>query len=451
MNNFSNKYINNFQNLKNSIVGLEIEFFSKDNFIKTLEKLNNTLKGKEVWGINQYHSDFIPTDKIFKIEPDYSGGSEMIELITGPMSWVEARLILIKMLVYIRDNGYTDEHCSIHINISFNKESNYDIQNLDLMKLILNFDEDYVYSKFPNRRGNIYSRSIKNIIPFTGWKDPNIAFNILINNLRLPENTKYYGINVNKKYEGYLEYRYIGGTDYQNKIDEVLELFDYFILQTIKGITEPLNDEDNIKLLAYLERNINWYKQYNTYDEFLGNIDGINIQVDKQKQYELIQMSWNNFNDMLFEFIINVGNISNAIINYNSTNSRLEIVGANIQDITNVYSVDFIDCVIHNCTLYNCDIIDTTINEGHIHNCNVYDSKIENSKLMDSKATNFTELLNCVFDGGQLNCVMKNGVFRSGHIMQDAEIDNTVKMANKDSFWQVNPNSKKIKGLSNNG
>lgn len=447
MNSFSNKYINNFNDLKDSIVGLEVEFFSNFNFIKTLEKLNNTFIGKEVWGINQYHSDFTPTEDIFKIEPDYSGGSEMIELITGPMKWAEARLILIQMLVFIRQNGYTDEHCSIHINVSFNKESNIDIYNLNLIKLLLNFNEDFIYNKFPTRRGNIYARSISQIIPFTDWNDPEIAFNVILNSLKLPDDTKYYGINVNKKFEGYLEYRYIGGTDYETKIDEVLELFDYFILQTKKAIVDPLNEEDKIKLLAYLERNINWYKQYNSYDEFLGNIDGINIQIDKNSDYKTVKMSWDKFKTQLFNFIQNTNDISETLINYNSTTNRLEIVGAHLKDISNVYSVDFIDCNISNCTLYNCDIVNSNINLGHIHNTNIYDSKIENSKLMDCKATEFTELNNCVFDGGQLNCVMKNGVFRSGQIMQDAEIDNTVKMSNKDSFWQVDPSSKKIKGL----
>lgn len=447
MNSFSNKYINNFNDLKDSIVGLEVEFFSNFNFIKTLEKLNNTFIGKEVWGINQYHSDFTPTEDIFKIEPDYSGGSEMIELITGPMKWAEARLILIQMLVFIRQNGYTDEHCSIHINVSFNKESNIDIYNLNLIKLLLNFNEDFIYNKFPTRRGNIYARSISQIIPFTDWNDPEIAFNVILNSLKLPDDTKYYGINVNKKFEGYLEYRYIGGTDYETKIDEVLELFDYFILQTKKAIVDPLNEEDKIKLLAYLERNINWYKQYNSYDEFLGNIDGINIQIDKNGDYKTVKMSWDKFKTQLFNFIQNTNDISETLINYNSTTNRLEIVGAHLKDISNVYSVDFIDCNIYNCTLYNCDIVNSNINLGHIHNTNIYDSKIENSKLMDCKATEFTELNNCVFDGGQLNCVMKNGVFRSGQIMQDAEIDNTVKMSNKDSFWQVDPSSKKIKGL----
>lgn len=447
MNSFSNKYINDFKYLKDSKVGLEIEFFSNHSFIKTLEKLNNLFTDRQVWGINQYHSDFEPTEHKFKIEPDYSGGAEMVEFITGPLDWIDAKMILIKVLVFIRENGYTDEHCSVHINVSFNKESNLDVINLDLLKLILNFNEDYIYEKFPNRRNNIYAQTIKNIIPFTDFKEPETAFNILLNNIKLPEKTKYYGINVNKKYEGYLEYRYIGGKEYENKLDDILELMDYFVLQTRKAIVEKLDEIDNTKLLAYLDKNINWYRQYSTYDEFLANIDKIKIEVDKLDRYKPIQMNWDNFKQSLFNFIINCADINNAVINYNSNTGRLEVVGAILKDVNTIYNMDFIDCKINNCTLYSCDIINTTIDNGHIHNCNIYDSELNNCKIMESKATNYTELNYCVFDGGQLDCIMKNGVFRSGQILSEAEIDNTVKMANKDSFWQVNPNSKKIKGL----
>lgn len=449
MDNFSNKYINNYKFLKNALIGLEIEFFSNDNFIKTLEKLNNLFSDREVWGINQYHSDVEVTDTKFKIEPDYSGGAEMIEFITGPLSWIDAKMILIKVLTYIKENGFTDDHCSIHINISFDKSDNnfLDVTNLNRTKLILNFNEDFVYEKFPNRQNNIYAKSIKNIIPFSDWLNPNTAFNVLINNIQLPNNTKYYGINVNKIYEGYIEYRYIGGKDYENKLDDILTLMDYFIMQTKKAITEDLNEEDHIKLLAYLEKNINWYKQYYTYDDFLSNIKEIKIQVDKNDRYKNITMNWDNFKQKIFQFIINTNNIKNCIINYNTNNNRLEIIGAQLENVNGVFDVDFIECNIQNCTLYNCDIVYSEITNGHIHNSNIYDSKINNCKLLNVKATEWSELNNCVFDGGQLNCIMKNGVFRSGQILSDAEIDNSVKMASKDSFWHIDPTNKKIKGL----
>ena len=104
--NFNNNYIQDFNTFNNVLIGIEIEFFSKYSYVKLLEKLNVYFQDvdKLIWGFNTYHSDFTPTDKEFKIEPDYSGGPDMIELVTGPMSYTEARIVIIKMMDFIKSN-----------------------------------------------------------------------------------------------------------------------------------------------------------------------------------------------------------------------------------------------------------------------------------------------------------------------------------------------------------
>jgi hypothetical protein len=448
MNTFTNKYINSFKDLSKSNIGIEVEFYSNYKYVKTLELLNlhfnKAQSGVEVWGINQYHSNFEVTDKIFKIEPDFSGGSEMVEFITGPMKWVNSKLIIIQILDFIKKYGYTDDHCSIHINISFD---DLDVVNMDTVKMILNFDENYIYERFPQRRDNIYAKSIKKIVPYENWKNPETALNQLVQSMQLPDDTKYYGINFQKKYMNFLEFRYIGGDNFHLQIDDILELVDYFILQTRNAIENPLNEEDKIKLLSYLEENINWYKQYKSYDDFLANIDGIVITVDKIEQYKNISMHWSKFKDKLYELIKNTNTIKDAHVNYNTMTNRLEIINATIVNITNVHSIDFIDCIINNAILFKCDMIDCTVKSAHLYDCNVYESNVEESKIMGGLYTKYTELLNCLFDGGKLDCIMKDGVFRSGQILTNAEIQNTTKMANKDTFWKIEPTNKKIAGL----
>jgi len=444
MNTFNSKFINNWKDLNKSKCGLEFEFFSNHSYIKTMELLNLLFDPIEIWGFNQYHSDFEVTDKKFKIEPDYSGGSEMIELITGPLHWSDARLICIKMLEFIKKNGFTDDHSSVHINISFD---DMEVKSINPIKLILNFNEDYVYEKFPNRRNNIYARSIKWILPFEDYLDSEYAMNSIIQSLKIPDDTKYYGINLQKKWKNYLEFRYIGGKDYENKSDEILSLMDYFILQTRSAITEQLNQEDYIKLSTYLEENINWFKQYKTYDDFLSNIEGIKIEVDTDESYNNVKLNWDKLKNKLFEVIKSCENIKNATINYNSTSNRLEISDANIGNIYYIKGVDFIKCKINKATIYNCDIIDTDIIDAHIYNSNIYQSEIENSKLTNTKCTDWSELINCMFDEGILDCTMKGGVFRSGQTTENADINSDVKMANKNSFWSINPNSKKLDKL----
>lgn len=439
MNTFNSRFITNYKDLSTASVGCEFEFMSNYSYIKTLELLNLEFSPIEIWGMNQYHSGFEITDQKWLIEPDFSGGSEMIELITKNQDWLSARITLIKMMNFIKKNGYTNEYCSIHINISFTDVS---VHDLNPIKLILNFNEDFIYDKFPDRRNNIYARSIKWIVPFEDWEDSEIALNSIIQCVQIPDDTKYYGINIQKQKLGYLEFRYIGGANYENKTDDVLTLMDYFIMQTKKAIIDELIPEDNIKLLSYLEDNINWYKQYKTYNDFLANIEGIKIEIDQNPDYQTICASWDKLKNKLFQIIKSCDSIKQAVINYNETTNRLEIVNAIISNIHYLKDVDFINCQIKDCTLYYCDIIDSTIDNGHIYNSKIYESKLNGCKLSNCDALEWTELMKCMFDGGLIDCIMKDGVFRSGQIGNDANIDQTVKMSNKSDFWSISPENK---------
>ena len=120
MRKYSDKFLNQSNKLKNAVLGFEFEFYMKDlSFYKTLELLNIELAPVKVWGFRKYHSDFTPDDKNFKIEPDLSGGSNMVELVTGPLDYYDAKSYLIKITKFIQNYGYTNDKSSIHFNLSF--------------------------------------------------------------------------------------------------------------------------------------------------------------------------------------------------------------------------------------------------------------------------------------------------------------------------------------------
>ena len=133
-------------------MGIEFEFYSNLELKKTQKSLSELL-GRKIQLEEKAHSDFVPSADVFKMEPDMSGGAGLIELVTGPMPYRNARLVIVKMLGWIRENGYTSDRASIHLNMSFNpdylEEPNM-IQRMDVLKFILEFDEDRVYKYFPN-------------------------------------------------------------------------------------------------------------------------------------------------------------------------------------------------------------------------------------------------------------------------------------------------------------
>ena len=101
MKKYSDKFINQSSKLKHARIGFEFEFYMKDlSFYKTLEMLNVDLAPVKVWGFRQYHSDFTPDENNFKIEPDLSGGSNMVELVTGPLDYYDAKYYLVKIIIF---------------------------------------------------------------------------------------------------------------------------------------------------------------------------------------------------------------------------------------------------------------------------------------------------------------------------------------------------------------
>ena len=236
MKKYSEKFIHEYNKLSRSKVGFEFEFYMKDlSFYKTLELLNKDLSPVKVHGFRQYHSDFTPDSKNFKIEPDLSGGSNMVELVTGPLEYNDAKYYLIKIIKFIQNYGYTNEKSSIHFNISF-FDGDKNLNDLNVLKLILNTDEDEIYRFYPSRKGNIYAKSVKQIIPYKEYDFFNIPIDSVKNNLMLPDN-KYFGINFlninNNKSTQRVEYRYIGGKDYEKNIGNI-DLYWIVIIQLIR-------------------------------------------------------------------------------------------------------------------------------------------------------------------------------------------------------------------------
>ena len=426
MEKYSNKYINSFDILKYAVIGFEFEFYSPGRpFYKLLELLNRELDVK-VNGYRVYHSSGEVDEKTFKIESDLSLGPQGVELITGPLPYVNAKYYLLRILKILQGQGFsTDEKCSIHVNISFNKESNKPLEKTNKLKVILNMDEDLVYKYFPNRENNFYAKSIKRIIPFKSFDFSSNAASLLMNSLELPD-TKYYGVNFLNLTEGRVEFRYIGDKDYQFKSAEILELMDYFILLTYNSIDVPLTEEDLDLLNDYLSDNINRFKNFTKLDSFTGEFPTITLQVDKDSSPILLRSYYEQFYDELYELITNIYNLNNCIINYDSERQKLEIVDANFKTIFDIKNIDVVDSIIDGGSFSNCVLVGCDIKNAHIDHCKVMDSNVFNTKVENCKIEYGSVLTDCYLFNTLLDAEMKGGVFRSGKLGENAILDDKV-------------------------
>lgn len=413
--------------IHNSKIGFEFEFFSNKDLNITKESLTQSLN-KRIRIEEKAHSDFIPSDTIFKLEPDNSGGSGMIELVTGPLYFTEAKLILAKTLKWIRENGKTNERCSIHVNIAFDGKilgPSVNVSNLDIGKFVLNFDENRVYEEFPNRKDSVYAKSIKFIVPLSGMSYDSSGKTVWQNYKFV--NEKYYGVNFTKVPKGYIEFRYLGGKDYEKKYNSILRMTEHFIVSLYETLENPTYTKNDEKLLAnILEKHKKIIKSYKSYSTFKKYYPNIKLMVDLKTYDGLIEMYYVKIRDYLFK-LITEANLTKGLINYDSDISKIQLKDAKLDKCFVIQDIDLIDCFIKgniiSCDLFNCQSADSSITKSNIFG----DSEIKNSKIEDSYVSRNIILDDCYVFGklGVFSGTMNKGIFRKGRATNHAKFNDT--------------------------
>lgn len=439
MKRYSDKFLNQSGKLKKATIGFEFEFYVRDiSFYKTLELLNVELDPVKVWGFRTYHSDFTPDENNFKIEPDLSGGSNMVELVTGPLDYFNAKYYLIKIINFIQQYGYTNDKCSIHFNLSFHDEE-LDLNDLNILKLILTTDEEEIYRAFPTRKDNVYAKSIKKIIPYKEYDFFNIPIGVVKNNMRMP-NDKYFGINflhINEdKEKQRLELRYIGGRDYEKNIGQLIYFMERFIIDVHDCIDKGFDSEDVDKLEKYLEENIRLFKNFSKYDNFIVEFPTIQLQIDQNSEYNVVNAYYDRIYPKLYKLVDSTDGIKDCIINYVTSTQTTEVVDADIKATSTISNIDLINCRI-NGVFENCNLLGTEANDSQLSKSRITHSEINKSKVLSCKVDGST-LNNCYFMSGYLNGDMNGGVFRSGELGPYASLDSEVKIVNEtDNFFDA--------------
>ncbi len=432
MEKYSDKFLNNSNVLKKARVGFEFEFYLKDlSFYKTLELINQDLSPVKVWGFRQYHSDFTPDEKNFKIEPDLSGGSNMVELVTGPLNFYDAKYYLIKIIKFIQNYGYTNEKSSIHFNISFEDK---DLNDLNTLKMILNIDEDEIYRGYPSRKNNIYAKTVKKIVPFKEYDFFNIPIDVVKNNMRLP-NDKYFGVNFlhmnNEKSSQRLEFRYIGGKDYEKNIGQLIYFLERFIILTHSCIDVDFNSEDSEKLENYLEENISTFKNLSNYDNFIVDFPTIQIQIDQNSNYDVVSAYYSRIYNKLFSLVDNTSELRECIINYVTSTQTMEVIDTKVKTTSTLRNYDLVNCeiegIFEDCLFLGCEI-----NNSQVVKSKLIHSDASNSKILNCKVES-TTLIGCYFMDGYLNGDMQGGIYRSGKLGPYATMDSEVKVVTDDN------------------
>lgn len=426
MANFQNHF-DRLQALNASVIGFEFEFFSNMVRGRIVESLSKLL-GKKVILSSKYHSKIPVTPNIFKLEPDYSGGSKMNELITGPLPYSEAIPVLIKVLKWIDENGWTTDKCAFQFNISFDKMRKDVVtrmENLDRLQFILGIDEGMIYSKFGNRTNNVYAKSIKKIVPRNRFSTIENLTTIDPKLFKLP-NDKYYGANFTKLKDGYIEIRYLGGRDYQKKISEIREILDYIIIHLYNILsgraTYTQKDLDTLKQMMKEYSKV--VKSFSDPRAFFMNYPDFHLLVDLKGFEENIKTYFPMIRDKVFDLIVE-GGVRHGFFNYDTSTGRFQLKDARCRDASYITDFDLLNCDIKgsrviNCNLYSCKVKNCQIEDSQLLTGNT----VENSKVKNTSADYSNNLEECYIDcaGKSVDCNIKGGVIRKADLGRNANV-----------------------------
>lgn len=139
------------------------------------------------------------------------------ELIAPPLPMPNFLDVAPKIFDFINKNGVTDKTTGFHAHISI---KGIDLVNqLNIVKLFLFNDEDLTYKYFDERRYTKHAKSIKDKIQKLKLTKDDIYSIMDIDKLKkqLKIRDRNYGINTDAIEHNNIEYRYLGGTDYDKK------------------------------------------------------------------------------------------------------------------------------------------------------------------------------------------------------------------------------------------
>ena len=416
--------------LKNALVGVEFEFYSNLSIEETAKQIGEMLD-KKIRIETKAHSDFQPTAKEFKIEPDMSGGEKLMELVTGAQPYHSARLMIIKVCDWIQKNGYTNDRSSIHLNLSFDQDKIEDknrISKMNVLKFILDFKEDQVFKFFPERKDSAYAKSIKMVLPN---KDTYFFDGRYINqqNFTYPD-SKYYGINFEKRVKNYLEFRYIGGKDWEKKASVILHMLDQFLVQLWNSTESTqftaLNALELKRILSENQRIIDSRQNWRAIEK---NWKEVQFTVDLHKNPQILDLYWESIKERVIKLFTH-GSLVKGHVNYDTDTGKVQVKDGKLEYCIALENYDFISChlrgEIHYCDFFRCQI------EGSdIHNCNFYDNcQLNSTKVKSSYVHRSCHLRDCyVYGDGILKGSMQGGIFREGkYDKKTAKFDETEKV-----------------------
>lgn len=201
---------------------------------KYLEQVAGASINFEPWLQDLSHTE----KKTWVLERDISLNSVTgAELVCPPMPLQKFLQICPRILHAIGKLGKTTNKCGLHINLSIPHIS----ERISVLKLLLLIDEDRVYKSFNKKARSPFGGPVKSMLKEVIQQNIKVTPQALkAGKLFAPfedeledsfriHAVKEYGINPGKLQQGYIEFRYTGGSGYHKKWDRIQDMIGMYV------------------------------------------------------------------------------------------------------------------------------------------------------------------------------------------------------------------------------
>jgi len=420
--------------LFNSVkIGFTFEFYSSkgiDFIVQELQKI--TIKKIIVTNISSYE----PTYDEAILYKEFESKKPKYKLKINRQYYNSIIPIVKNILNWIKETSECRLDTLMKVNIEFDNKHLQTLNSISTMnpiKLVLGFDESFIYDRFKNQKDSAYCLSIKKLAPVS-----NIAYlNDIIKNVNyiidIPKED-FYGINFSKYTQGILEFNYIGGVDYAEKEKEIIEIIEYYIIKTYKSINEL--EYSNSEISEIKELTNEFYKIQEAYynpEKFLELYPKIKLKIDIKNNIQFIRTYWERIRSVLFDTVIN-NNFTEGEFNYDTTDGQYQLRNATI-NCSNLSNFDLVLCDVSGV------VKSSNLISSKIHNARLYDPLIvSNNKIVKSYIERGTieranTVDNCIINNNNeiINCKITNSLIKYAILGKNSNLDDKTIFIHKES------------------
>lgn len=387
-----------------SDVGLTFEFYTTketDFIVSDLSRISS--KNVVLTNETKYRPSY--SDAILLKE--YEATKSRYKLSLAPQNFHSAVPIVEAVSQWINEYCETANDTQMKISLSFNHgqlETLSSISQMNPVRLMLKFDESFVYQRFPDQQNSPYAISIKKMAPINTYISEN-AIERNINMILTTPQAEYYGIDFSRYTQGVLECNYIGGKGYASNPQNIKDIIEYFIVKTYQSINEEnYSDFEKHEITKLADKFSKIQPAYFNPDIFMKEYQDLKVYVNLMTSSQILKSYWSQIRDPLFEMILN-GGLRKGQFNYDTDIGKFQLRKGKVTN-TILKNMDFVSCelsgVLENSTFVSCElsksriynskfISGNTINESYLGGASVN----SNNEIYKCFVLNNDEIINC--------------------------------------------------------